>query len=66
MTPINLGPNASQTFSYRMEMIATTQEPTLVSGTGSLDVFVLQLPGRTRLTVGLGPDASVPLVYVIN
>jgi len=66
MTPINLGPKASVTFSYRMEMMATTQQNGLVSGASSLDVFVLQLPGRTRVTVGLGPDASVPILYLIN
>ena len=61
--PINLASKASLTLHFRMTIARTTRETGLRSGTGSLDVFVLQLPGHTRLNVGSGPDATVPLAY---
>jgi hypothetical protein len=62
----NLGPKASLILRFRMAVVRTTKETGLKSGTGSLDVFVLQLPKHTRLSVGDGPDATVPLAYSFN
>lgn len=59
----NLAPKASLTLLFRMTVARTARETGLRPGTGSLDVFVLQLPKHTRLSVGDGPDATVPLAY---
>jgi hypothetical protein len=64
---VNLGPNATRTLTYRMQMNKSINlKPGLVTGAGSLDIFVLQEPGRTRLSVGAAPDATVPLTYVVG
>jgi hypothetical protein len=64
---IDLGPKASVTYKYRFELGRTAARETgLVDGTGSLNVFVLQLPRHTRVSAGLAPEASVPLAYVFG
>lgn len=60
---INLGPHASVTIRYRFSLGKTAKEPGLISGTGSLNYYVMQLPAHTRLQVGSGPDASHLLTY---
>jgi hypothetical protein len=64
---INLGPKATVTYKYRFQLSRTTGKATgLVNGTGSLDMFVLQMPKHTRVSVGLGPEATTPLTYVFG
>jgi hypothetical protein len=64
--PINLGAHATISYNYRMSLQNTRREPGLVNGTGSLTVYILQMPQRSRLSVGLQPDASVPLAYTFK
>jgi hypothetical protein len=63
---INLGPHATISYKYRMSLGNIRRDVGLVNGTGSLTVYVLQMPGRSRLSVGLDPDASVPLTYTFK
>jgi hypothetical protein len=64
---VNLGPKATLTYKYRFHLSRTTGKLVgLVDGTGSLNMYVLQLPKHTRLSVGLGPEASTPLTYVFG
>jgi hypothetical protein len=64
---IDLGPNATVTYKYRVALSRTTARQTgLVDGTGSLNMYVLQLPGHTRLTASLDPEATVPISYAFN
>ena len=64
---INLGPKAVVTYKYRMELGRTVLKAIgLVNGTGSLNMYILQLPKHTRLSTGLGPEASVPLTYAFG
>lgn len=63
---IDLGPKAFTSFDYRMVMVSTLKEPGLVSGDSSLNVYVLQLPGRSRISVGQAPDATAALTYHIG
>jgi hypothetical protein len=64
---IDLGPKATVTYKYRFMLGRTaTRQTGLVDGAGSLNLYVLQLPKHTRLSVGLAPEASVPLTYVFG
>jgi hypothetical protein len=63
---INLGAHASVSYDYRMTIQNTKREPGLVNGAGSLTTYILQMPLRTRLSVGLDPDATVPLTYTFK
>jgi hypothetical protein len=61
---IDLGPHAAVTYKYRIQLSRTAgRMKGLVDGTGSLSMYVLQLPKHTRVSVGLDPEASVPLTY---
>jgi len=61
---VNLGPKATATYRYRVQLSRNTvQRAGLVDGTGSLNVYVLQLPKHTRLSAGLAPEATVALAY---
>ncbi|SRR5579871_3395662 len=64
--PINLGPHATVSYKYRMALGNTKKDTGLVNGTGSLTAYILQMPQRSRLSVGLDPDASVPLTYTFK
>jgi hypothetical protein len=63
---INLGPDAAASFRYRIAMDNPVKEKGLLSGDSSLNIFVLQLPGRSRLSVGLAPDATAALAYRVG
>ena len=63
---INLGPHATISYNYRMSLGNTKRDLGLVNGTGSLTAYILQMPQRSRLSVGLDPDASVPLTYTFK
>lgn len=63
---INLGAKATETFQYRMAMLSPENEAGLTSGESSVNIYVLQLPERSRLTVGQGPDATIPLAYQVG
>jgi hypothetical protein len=63
---INLGPHATISYNYRVSLQSTRRELGLVNGEGSLTVYILQMPNRSRLSVGLDPDASVPLAYTFK
>jgi hypothetical protein len=64
---LNLRSHATSTLTYRMELTrANVKQISLVAGPGSLEVFLLQEPDRSRLTVGSAPDASVPLTYPVS
>ncbi len=64
---IDLVPKATVTYKYRFMLSRTTGRKTgLVDGTGSLNMYVLQLPKHTRVSVGLAPEATVPLTYVFG
>ncbi|HEV3174246.1 MAG TPA: hypothetical protein VGZ32_28110 [Actinocrinis sp.] len=65
-SPINLGSHATISYNYRMTLQTTKREPGLVNGSGSLTAYILQMPQRSRLSVGLDPDASVPLTYTFK
>jgi len=64
--PMNLGAEASATYTYRISLARTAKETGLVNGSGSFNVYMLQLPGHTRLKAGLEPDISVPLTYTFQ
>lgn len=64
--PLNLGGHASVTYTYRISLARTAKETGLVNGSGSFNVYLLQLPRHTRLKVGLDPDATVPLTYTFS
>jgi hypothetical protein len=64
--PLDLAGNASASYTYRVSLARMTKETGLVDGTGSLAVYMLQLPRHTRLKVGLDPDASVSLTYTFQ
>jgi hypothetical protein len=63
---INLGPHATISYKYEMALGDTRRELGLVNGTGSLTAYILQMPQRSRLSVGVDPDASVPLTYTFK
>jgi hypothetical protein len=63
---LNLGAKDTETFQYRMAMLNPENEAGLTSGESSVNIYVLQLPERSRLTVGQGPDATVPLAYQVG
>jgi hypothetical protein len=63
---VDLGPKAAATYRYRLQLsrtLGTGKRSGYVDGTGSLNVYVLQLPKHTRLSAGLDPEAAVPLAY---
>jgi hypothetical protein len=64
--PMNLGPDKTVTIQYRMELANTVKEKGLVPGPGSLNVFLLQLPARTRLSASEAADAILPLTYQVG
>jgi len=64
---VNLGPKATLTYKYRFMLSRTTgKQAGLVDGTGSLNLYVLQMPKHTRLSAGLDPEATTPLTYVFG
>ena len=63
---IRLGPKASVTLRYRLYLGRTAKETGLVRGSGAFDFYILQLPNHTRVKVGTGPDAFVPLAYDVS
>ncbi|MEY9932611.1 hypothetical protein ABH926_007262 [Catenulispora sp. GP43] len=63
---ISLGRKASVTLRYRVYLGKTAKETGLVRGTGAFDFYLLQLPNHTRIKVGTGPDAFVPLTYDVG
>jgi hypothetical protein len=64
---VDLGPKATATYRYRVQLSRTAAKKTgYVGGAGSLNLYVLQLPKHTRLSAGLNPEASVPLTYAFN
>lgn len=64
---VDIPAQGSVTLKYRMKLAkSATLVPDATSGSSALDVFVLQEPGRTRLSVGSIPDATASLTYSIN
>lgn len=64
--PINLGPGSSVNLRYRIYLGRTPKETGLVRGVGAFDFYILQLPNHTRVKVGTGPDAFIPLTYDVG
>jgi len=60
---VNLGAKQTLTYLYRATLGNTTHLAGMRSGTGSIEVFVLQMPGHTRISLAAGPDASAQLGY---
>ena len=48
---------------YRIQLANPFKQAGLVDGDGSLNVYVLQLPGHERVITGIGPDVTEPLRY---
>lgn len=64
--PVSIGAKASLNLRYRLYLGRTPKETGLVHGTGAFDFYILQLPNHTRVKVGTGPDAFVPLTYDVG
>lgn len=64
--PINLAAKGTVTLRYRIQLANPAKQTGLIDGSGSLNVYVLQLPGHERLVTSIGPDAAEPLEYVFT
>jgi hypothetical protein len=63
---VNLGAKQTLTYLYRATLGNTSHLTGMRSGTGSIEVFVLQMPGHTRISLAAGPDASAQLGYELG
>jgi hypothetical protein len=64
---VALPAQSTVTLQYRMKLAKSADLQTgVVPGPGTLDVFLLQEPDRTRLSIGSGPDATASLTYSVN
>lgn len=61
--PIDLPAHRTASVRYRIQLANPAKQAGLVDGDGSLNVYVLQLPGHERVITGLGPDVTEPLRY---
>jgi hypothetical protein len=62
----NLGAKETLTYLFRVSLGSVAHVPGLQNGTGTIEVFVVQLPGHTRISIKPGPDASAQLGYDVG
>ena len=58
-----LGANQTLTYQYRVSLSNTSHAVGMQSGTGSIEVYILEMPGHTRISTDTKPDATVALGY---